>query len=429
MKRISFVLILLMLFSPLAFSAGQEEAEDDGPIQIGTSLPLTGQFSITGEKHREGYQHAVNLINQNGGLLGREVELRVRDNQSDPDVAMSQFERFINVDNVDMIFGTFSSLITFPTSSVTEQAQMVHPIPSAAALRIYERGYDYLFYFQPNAAEFIGSTPVSMIEELVASGQRPETAAIVYADDFFTNSIAAGLLGEVVEIPGSDETVDLSPGVVEEAGIDIVYTEQWPQGYTDWINLANSIKSSNAEMLFLLANSPDDGIQLMRALQTVDYNPMAIYSSQGSQREWEQELGSAVDGLMTHASWHPQANFTGRFLGREFTNQEFMDTFEESYGVVPDEDAAIPFALAMGMEQAVRATGTTDNDAIREWFEARTADDPVRTILGPFHWDDRGLPIGKPFIMVQWQDQDLEFVYPRGQFPGVEDLVWPKPEW
>ena len=429
MKRISIVLVLVLFAASFAFSSGQEEAAEDGPIQIGTSLPLTGQFSITGEKHREGYQHAVNLINQNGGLLGREVELRVRDNQSDPDIAMSQFERFINVDNVEMIFGTFSSLITFPTSSVTEQAGMVHPIPSAAALRIYERGYDYLFYFQPNAAEFIGSTPVDMMDNLVASGDTPETAAVVYADDFFTNSIAAGLLGEVVEIPGSNETVDLSPGVVEEAGVEIVYEEQWPQGYSDWINLANSIKSSEAEMLFLLANSPDDGIQLMRAMQTVDYQPMAIYSSQGSQREWQEELGSAVDGLMTHASWHPQANFTGNFLGREFTNQEFMDTFEEAYGQIPDEDAAIPFALAMGMEQAVRAVGTTDNDAIRDWFNERTEDDPVQTILGPFHWDDRGLPIGKPFIMVQWQDEELEFVYPRGQFPGVEDLVWPKPEW
>lgn len=429
MKRISIVLVLVLFAASFAFSSGQEEAAEDGPIQIGTSLPLTGQFSITGEKHREGYQHAVNLINQNGGLLGREVELRVRDNQSDPDIAMSQFERFINVDNVEMVFGTFSSLITFPTSSVTEQAGMVHPIPSAAALRIYERGYDYLFYFQPNAAEFIGATPVDMMDDLVASGDTPETAAVVYADDFFTNSIAAGLLGEVVEIPGSNETVDLSPGVVEEAGIEIVYEEQWPQGYSDWINLANSIKSSEAEMLFLLANSPDDGIQLMRAMQTVDYQPMAIYSSQGSQREWQEELGSAVDGLMTHASWHPQANFTGTFLGREFTNQEFMDTFEEAYGQVPDEDAAIPFALAMGMEQAVRAVGTTDNDAIRDWFNERTEDDPVQTILGPFHWDDRGLPIGKPFIMVQWQDEELEFIYPRGQFPGVEDLVWPKPEW
>ena len=30
--------------------------------------------------------------------------------------------------------------------------------------------------------------------------------------------------------------------------------------------------------------------------------------------------------------------------------------------------------------------------------------------------------------MVQWQDQELEFVYPKGQFPGVTDLLWPKPE-
>jgi hypothetical protein len=78
-------------------------------------------------------------------------------------------------------------------------------------------------------------------------------------------------------------------------------------------------------------------------MQTVDYQPMAIYSSQGSQREWQEELGSAVDGLMTHASWHPQANFTGNFLGREFTNQEFMDTFEEGYGQFPGvEDLVWP---------------------------------------------------------------------------------------
>jgi branched-chain amino acid transport system substrate-binding protein len=91
---------------------------------------------------------------------------------------------------------------------VTEQAGMVHPIPSAAALRIYERGYEYLFYFQPNAAEFIGSTRVDMMNDLVASGDTPETAAVVYADDFFTNSIAAGLLGEVVEIPGRRHPAD-----------------------------------------------------------------------------------------------------------------------------------------------------------------------------------------------------------------------------
>ncbi|MFW5807010.1 MAG: hypothetical protein ACOCWU_05005 [Spirochaetota bacterium] len=67
MKRISIVLALVLFAASLAWASGQGEAEEDGPIQIGTSQPLTGQFSITGEKHREGYQHAVNLINQEGG--------------------------------------------------------------------------------------------------------------------------------------------------------------------------------------------------------------------------------------------------------------------------------------------------------------------------------------------------------------------------
>jgi branched-chain amino acid transport system substrate-binding protein len=408
---------------------GTEEARSEAePIKIGTSLPLTGQFSIPGTKHQQGYELAVELINENGGLLGREVEFISRDNQSDPDIALNQFERFLNVENVDLVFGSFSSLITFPTTAVTEQSRIVHPIPSGAALRIYERGYKYVFYFQPKAAEYVGRSPVAMIEDLVPRGEMPKTAAVVYADDFFTNSIAAGLLGESIEMPGG-KTIDLSPNIIEQAGAKLVYQEQWPQGYSDWINLANSIKSSDADFLFLLANSPDDGIQLMRALQTVDYNPIGIYSSQGSQQEWQRELGSSVNGLMTHASWHEKANFTGRFLGREFTNQDFINAFEEKYGESPDEDSAIPFALAMGMEQAVRATGTTDNTKIREWFVARTANDPVETILGPFYWDERGLPKDKPFIMVQWQDEKLRFVYPKGQFPGVVDLLWPKPQW
>ncbi|MES0359434.1 MAG: ABC transporter substrate-binding protein, partial [Anaerolineales bacterium] len=47
-----------------------EEAE---PIKIGASLPITGGFAINGEKHRDGYQLCVDLINEKGGLLDRPV--------------------------------------------------------------------------------------------------------------------------------------------------------------------------------------------------------------------------------------------------------------------------------------------------------------------------------------------------------------------
>jgi branched-chain amino acid transport system substrate-binding protein len=466
MKRLTIILISLLLLFSLALTACQqaapaveeapaeepaaeepaaeepavEEAEEPAaeeeaapeemePIVIGSSLPLTGSFSIPGEKHQDGYQLCVNLINEAGGLLGRPVELLVSDNQSDAETAIAQFERFINQDEVDLIFGTFSSLITFPATSITEQAGMVHPIPSAAALRIYERGYDHLFYFQPNAAEYIGESPSMMLQDLVGEDM-PETAALVWADDFFANAIAAGLLGEEVEVEGRDEPVDLSPGGIAEAGMEVVYTEQWPeQGFSDWVTLANAIKSANPEMLFALVTSPDEGIQLVRALQTVDFQPKAMFMSQGAQREFEEQLGEAANGIMIHASWHPLANFTGELNGEPYTNEDFLNDFEEEFGRPADEDEAIPFALCQGMEQAVRATGSTDNAVIRDWLASRTAEEPVKTILGDFHWDERGLPVGKPFIMVQWQDQNLEFVYPQGAFPGVEELEFPKSEW
>jgi branched-chain amino acid transport system substrate-binding protein len=82
------------------------------------------------------------------------------------------------------------------------------------------------------------------------------------------------------------------------------------------------------------------------------------------------------------------------------------------------------------MAQAITATGTTDNAVLDEWLSARTLEDPVRTILGRFAWDERGLPVGKPFLMAQWQnDGELNFVYPLDEFPGTADLVYPKNGW
>jgi branched-chain amino acid transport system substrate-binding protein len=406
----------------------EEPPVEAEPIKIGASLPITGGFAINGEKHRDGYQLCVDLINEKGGLLDRPVELIVSDNQSDVETTMAQVERFMNVDDVDLMFGTFSSKLTFPMSSTMEQAGMVHPIPSGAALRIYMRGYETPFYFQQKAAEFVGQSPINMIAELVPEGDQPATAALVFADDFFAGSIANGLLGGDVEVEGEDDVVSLAPGLISEAGMELVYEEMWPEeGFSDWVTLANTIKESGAEYLFGLTASPDEAIQLVRALETVEYQPKGVYLSQGSQQEFADALGESADGVTIHAAWHPAVQWEGLLAGEVYTNQNFQDDFEAKFGRAGDEDEAIPFALCQGIEQAVRATGSTDNAEIIAWLAARTAADPVKTIIGDRYWDEKGLPIDADFVMVQWQDGELAFVYPVGEFPGTSDLVWPKP--
>jgi branched-chain amino acid transport system substrate-binding protein len=406
-----------------------EEPAATGPIKIGASLPLTGDFAINGQKHADGYQLCVDLINEAGGLLDREVELIVSDNQSDVDTTLAQTERFISEDQVDLLFGTYSSRLTFPVTALTEQARMIYPIPSGAALRIYERGFRFIFYFQTNPAEYFGSTTIKMIQDLVPEDQRPKTAALIHADDFFANAIAAGLKGDTVELTGTNLLINLAPGALAEAEIEPVYVEQWPEGFSDWITLANSVKASNAEFLIGLTASPDETIQLVRAMQTVGYQPKGVYLSQGTQEEFKEGVVDAANGITIHAAWHPAVEFEGLLAGETFTNLDFTAAFRERFNREPDEDEAIPFALCQGMEQGVRGAGTTDNIAVRDWLASRTAEEPVKTILGDFRWDQRGLPVEKANLMTQWQDGELKFVYPVGEFPGTADLIWPKPEW
>jgi branched-chain amino acid transport system substrate-binding protein len=410
-----------------AFAAQAQGAE---PITIGASLPLTGNFSVSGQKHLEGYQLCVNLVNERGGVLGRPLKLVISDNRSDTETAISQYERLINVDKVDVVFGTFSSKLSFPISSVIERYGMIHPVPAGGALRIWSQGHKHQFYFQQNAAELVAESVEAMIADLIPEDQRPKTAALVHADDFFANGIAAGLLGWKIEEPGMGVLADLAPGSLADLGIEVVLEERWPEeGFSDWLNLANSIKRSNAEMVIGLTASAEEAVQLTRSLQTVRAEPKLVYLSQGTQAEFLEGLMTATEGIIIHTSWHEKVPFEGVLAGEPFNNADFVSIFEKTFGRIPDEDSAIPFAVCQGVEQAIRGAGTTDNLQLSAWMHGRTVEDPIRTVLGPFAWDERGLPIDRPFLMAQWQQGDLKFVYPTDEFEGVAELIHPKPAW
>jgi branched-chain amino acid transport system substrate-binding protein len=403
------------------------------PIVAATSLPLTGDFSIPATKHLDGYQLCVDLINDRGGVLGRPLVLEFEDNQSDQEIAVTQYERMVT--EADILFGTFSSLLTGPTSAIAEQNGMVYPVPSGGAQRIWERGFENIFYFQAQPAEGIGTAAVNALvyyrdQGLISEEDFPETAAVVYADDPFAAAGRNGLAGGTVNDPATgDVLADLAPGYLADAGIEIVFDEQWPVGFTDWTTFANSIASSGAESVWAATASVDEAISLVQGLQQVGHQPSFVWMSQGAQVEFLDELGDPANNITMHTVWHPSAEFTGLLAGEEYTNQEFQADFEAVYGRPPDEDEAIPFAVCQGMEQAMIGVGSTDNAAMAQWLRDRTADDPVRTVLGDFYWDERGLPIGRDYILNQWQDGTLEFVYPVGEGLDTVDLVFPKSDW
>lgn len=410
------------------------EAPSGDPIVLGASLPLTGGFSIPGTLHREGYQICVDIINERGGLLGRPVELIVSDNQSDPETTAAQTDRFINVDNVDVLLGTFSTLLSFPSSAIAEQAQMLYPEPSDSSLQSHSRGFEYNFGFTLKPINFIGQTPVDVLayyqeQGVISEADFPETAAVIYFDDFFTNSISQGLVGGTLQIPGSDDVVDFGEGYLNEVGIELVFEEQYPEGFTDWVGLANRVKNSGAEFLFALTLPPQE-FDVVRAMQTVDYQPVGTFFSQGTYQEFQEQLGDAANGVMVWSTWDPTIGWEGELAGQPFDNSDFVREIEARTGAPANEDHAQPFSTCQAVAQAIDAVGSTDNTALRDWFASRTEDDPASTVQGPLWWDDMGLLADRDVLLLQWQEGELNFVFPRGDaYSTAIDLQWPKPEW
>ena len=109
MKRdyLKKILFLTLCFSLVLFFGLQGPAGAEKPILIGGSLPLTGQFAETAKWIEKGMNFWADEVNAKGGLLGRKVEFKIYDDESNAGKAVTFAEKAITVDKVDLLFGGY----------------------------------------------------------------------------------------------------------------------------------------------------------------------------------------------------------------------------------------------------------------------------------------------------------------------------------
>src|SRR5690606_2722729 len=91
----------------LALTAGTADAETgvtDTTIKIGMFAPLTGNSSVFG-RYVIGAQAYYNMINEQGGVNGRKIEVFLEDGACDPTTTVAATKRLINQDEVFAIHG------------------------------------------------------------------------------------------------------------------------------------------------------------------------------------------------------------------------------------------------------------------------------------------------------------------------------------
>ena len=119
MKRFTFtLLILLAVVLSASFPVTGRAAE---AIKLGVTEPLSGTFKNIGERYLEGVQYAAKVLNQQGGVLGRQIEVIPIDSELKPDVVTRKSTALILKDQVKYFCGGTGSSVGAAMSTVAEQ--------------------------------------------------------------------------------------------------------------------------------------------------------------------------------------------------------------------------------------------------------------------------------------------------------------------
>jgi branched-chain amino acid transport system substrate-binding protein len=122
----------VLLAVVIAMLVGIAVAEED-PIKIGALMALTGGLGPYGPSIADGARMAVDRINAAGGVMGRQLELVLRDSATSPDVGRDAASKLVELDGVTAIVGALSSGVTLAVSSVTIPAEVVLISPASTA--------------------------------------------------------------------------------------------------------------------------------------------------------------------------------------------------------------------------------------------------------------------------------------------------------
>lgn len=134
----------------MALTAFSAQAQDT--IKIGVSEPLTGAVAASGNYVTNGARIAADVINKKGGVLGKQIELVIEDNKSNPREAVNSVEKLILKDKVPVMMGAWSSTFTLAVMPKLMEYGVPMVVETASSGKITTSGNPWIFRTSPTSA-------------------------------------------------------------------------------------------------------------------------------------------------------------------------------------------------------------------------------------------------------------------------------------
>lgn len=374
---ISLFLIVFIIIGVLV-GGQQETAAEDEYIYIGLTAPITGDYAEYGNNFKKSVEMGMDLIDQKGGVLGKQLKVVVGDSKGDPKESSTLAQKYTSDEKIVAEIGDFTSTCCLAAQPIYDQVGMVQLSPTSSHPD-FAKGSKYSFGIVGTQA---GEGPFMA---MMTNEHGFKKVAVLYINNdwgIVTNQYYSEALSQY--------------------GIEVVGREFYFDGERDFTAVLTKLKDSNPDMLFI-ASMYNDGALINKQKQKLGWDipvlgPGSLYSPKLI------ELGGdAVEGLYTTVVFHPK--------NPKPEVQAFVSEFEKRYGATPNMFAAVAFDAINLLADAIERAGSTDRDAIRETLAA-TKDFPG--VTGKITFTEAG-DVMKEYTRVQVKDGEFQVYTPDTQ--------------
>ncbi len=371
-------------------------------IVLGTAISQTGKYAREGKFYVDAYQMTVDAINKAGGVKvggkSSKLELKMYDDQSDPNLSVRLFTRLVTSDKVHFLLGPYSSGITIPASSVSEKYEIPMIQGGGASGQIFSRGYKYIFGTLPKAEFYFQSA----IEAAAKMNPGVKTAALAYSNEAFDRSVADG-----------------ARQWLKEQKIEKVYDEEYQPATQDFTSILAVIKSKNPDLI-LLAGHVENSLNFIRQAQAADVSPkMWVFTVGPPTADFRKTLAKAADYAYGVTPWLEEMDVGGEIFR---SAREFGKQFRERFGYEADYHVASGAADVLIYKFAIEKADSLDPKKVRDAIASLDAE----TLYGRVKFEPTG-QIAMGQVLIQIQEGKVVPVYVAGKFTGKP--IYPMPKW
>lgn len=379
-------------------------------IPIAVVAGLTGRAGPWGIPVNDAVRLAVEQINASGGIKskgGAQIDLISVDHQSNPQMAGTQTERVIQVNNVLAVIGNVTSGATMVGSAVAEKSR-TPMVSTDLGDSLTQRGMKYFFRIGAKASH-LATTAVDFSEAMIkATGTRPRKVATMADDSTFSQDAIQGAIARI-----------------KKTDWDIQENVSFPAGkVSDFLPVLQRLKLSGVDLIFHALFAPD-GIQIMRAMKTLNYDLMASVHIAGAPYTPEY-----VENLKKDAAFVTDAvGFVPELVANNPLLANYANAYKAKYRRDLDDQASLAVTCVGALYDALERASDLSREALTEAL--RTTD--LQAGGNPYvlrdgvKFDQAGDNVRAKGLVMQLLDGQQRIVYPADI--ATTKPVWPMPPW